>query len=163
LACRKCVEFAAATNPIRLRMPNAWASILGRVDHVVTDDPGCGLTTLIGLSIVGDWISGASVGDSAVGLVCADRPFAVLTEQQFKDPPVGTGAANAVGFSAALVHPWTLLAMTDGVWKYAGWTKIRVCVEGGRGQDILNTLRDSVRLRSGVYQDDFTLVVARSE
>ena len=48
----------------------------------------------------------------------------ILTRHQFKDPPVGSGEASFVPFTARLASPWTVLALTDGVWKYAGWDHV---------------------------------------
>jgi serine/threonine protein phosphatase PrpC len=163
LACQACVDLAAALSPVRLRLADAWAGIVNRVDRTVADDSGTGLTTFIGLCVVGEWLAGASVGDSAAMLACEGKPATTLTRRQFKDPPIGSGMATAIGFSAALVRPWTLLVMTDGVWKYAGWEKVRACAEGGHGADMLETLRAAVRLRSGAYPDDFTVVVVQSD
>jgi hypothetical protein len=159
LARQRCIDIAAAAPPDQLRYPDTWSTILADVDRVVADDPATGLTTLAGLCIFADQVVGASVGDSAAVLACADRATATLTQRQFKDPPVGSGMATAIGFAAPLARPWTLLAMTDGVWKYAGWQKVRASAEGDRTADILDALRSAVRLRSGAYPDDFTLVV----
>ena len=48
----------------------------------------------------------------------------VVTGCQTKDPPVGSGEAFFVPFAAELTPPWLVLAMTDGVWKYAGWHRL---------------------------------------
>jgi serine/threonine protein phosphatase PrpC len=163
LACQVCLDIAARTPPDRLLLPEVWAGILADVDQAVADDPSAGLTTVVGLCVTGDQVAGASNGDSAAVVACAGRPTRTLTERQFKNPPVGSGMVTAIGFSAALARPWTVLVMTDGVWKYAGWDKARACAEAGQGAAILDTLRDAVRLRSGVFPDDFTLVVVQSD
>jgi hypothetical protein len=77
-----------------------------------------------------------------------------------KNPPVGSRGAVFVPFSLQLVHPWTVLAMTDDVWKYAGWDNIFAALSKATGEDILLTLREKAALpRTGQLQDDFTLVV----
>jgi hypothetical protein len=163
LACRTCIELAAATPLYRLWSADTWTKILADVDRAVCADSVAGFTTLIGLCVVEGRVRGASVGDSAVLLKCAGRPVQILTDKQVKNPAVGWGTAVAVGFGADLVAPWTLLVMTDGVWKYAGWEKLRACAESGTGPEILDTLRAAVRLRSGAFQDDFTLVVVQTD
>jgi PPM family protein phosphatase len=162
-ACQVCLEAASRSPPDQLRRPDVWAGILGEVDRAVAADPRAGLTTLIGLYMTGAEVVGGSNGDSAAVLACAGRPTVTLTERQVKNPPVGSGMAMATGFHAVLARPWTLLVMTDGVWKYAGWEKVRSCAEAGRGPAILDSLRGAVRLRSGTYPDDFTLVVVQDE
>jgi PPM family protein phosphatase len=163
LACRTCIELAAAVPVHRLWTADTWTKILTDVDRAVCADPAAGFTTLIGLSVVGGRVRGASVGDSAAMLACAGQPVRVLTERQIKDPAVGWGTAAAVGFGADLVAPWTLLVMTDGVWKYAGWEKLRISAASEQRSEIFDTLKAAVRLRSGAYPDDFTLVAVQSE
>jgi serine/threonine protein phosphatase PrpC len=163
LACRACIEIASRTPPDRLRRADVWAAILGEVDRAVTADPAAGLTTLIGLCVTGGAIVGASNGDSAAVLACAGGRLLTLTERQAKHPPVGSGAAAPTGFDAPLLRPWTLLVMTDGVWKYAGWEKVRSCAGGADAEAIHDSLRAAVRLRSGAFPDDFTLVVVQDK
>jgi hypothetical protein len=163
LACQTYLDLAAGTELYRLWTADTWARILMDVDRIVCTDSVAGFTTLIGLCVVGGRIRGASVGDSAVLLKCAGRPAQILTDKQVKHPAVGWGSAVAVGFCAEVVAPWTLLVMTDGVWKYAGWEKLLASTESGHSSEILDTLRCAVRLRSGAYPDDFTLVIVQSE
>jgi PPM family protein phosphatase len=163
LACQVCLEAASRMPPDQLCRPAVWTDILGEVDRAVAADPRAGLTTLIGLCVTGEEVVGGSNGDSAAVLACAGRPTLTLTGRQAKDPPTGSGMATATAFHATFARPWTLLVMTDGVWKYAGWEKVRSCAEAGRGPAILDTLRGAVRLRSGAYPDDFTLVIVQDE
>ena len=48
-----------------------------------------------------------------------------LTANQIKNPPVGSAAAVFTPFAGRLERPWTVLAMSDGVWKYVGWERVR--------------------------------------
>ena len=86
------------------------------------------------------------------------------TAQQRKNPPVGSGDAIFTPFAADLSPPWSILAMTDGVWKYAGWGQgFRQSSASQDGQEICDKLRDAAKLlRTGSLQDDFTLAVLRS-
>jgi hypothetical protein len=91
------------------------------------------------------------------------RPLEVTASQQ-KDPPVGSGAAHFVPFGAALVGPWAVLAMSDGVWKYAGWDRIAAAVDGERGQRLIERVQGLARLPgSGRFPDDFTIVLCEDE
>jgi PPM family protein phosphatase len=160
LASRYCLELASGYSAEQLTDPDVWAEIVREVDQAVADDPDAGLTTLVAFAVVGDELAGASSGDSAAVAAPANEPPVILTQRQFKNPPVGSSMAIAVGFRLELVRPWAVLAMTDGVWKYAGWDK--VLKSAADGDTVLDTLRDAARLRSGRFQDDFTLVVLRA-
>jgi len=73
---------------------------------------------------------------------------------------VGSGDARIVSLSATLAAPWSVLAMSDGVWKYVGWERIVQAAGECRGERLVETLKGLARLpRSGQFQDDFTLVV----
>jgi hypothetical protein len=105
-------------------------------------------------------LCGGSSGDSAVVVQNAGQTPHILTKHQKKNPPVGSRGADFVPFSLSLVHPWTVLAMTDGVWKYAGWDSIFAALSEGKGENIIRTLREKAAMsRTGQLQDDFTLVV----
>ena len=84
----------------------------------------------------------------------------ILSQGQHKNPPLGSGGASTVAFAAALKKPWTLLAMTDGVWKYAGWETVLGIASDRSGEEIIQQLKNRARLPlSGAFQDDFTVVV----
>ena len=121
------------------------------------------LIGLVGLCVVPGAVAGASCGDSAALLVCGGRARP-LTAAQAKNPPVGSGAAPFVPFAAGLVRPWALLAMSDGVWKYAGWAAITQAASALRGRALLEALQARARLPgSGQFPDDFTLVLFEGE
>lgn len=88
----------------------------------------------------------------------------VLTSRQLKNPPVGCGDATFVPFEMELSAPWKLLAITDGVWKYAGWERVWECAALLSGVELLAELQVAARLaRTGEFQDDFTIVLLESE
>jgi serine/threonine protein phosphatase PrpC len=162
LACRSALAAAAACRPERLSDERTWSDLLRRADQAVRDDPAAGFTTLVGLGLVRNRVVGASSGDSAALLVCGECAVE-LTARQRKNPPVGSGAAEAVPFAAALSAPWKLLAMSDGVWKYVGWDRIIEAARREHGASLVAALQRSARLpRSGRFQDDFTVVVLES-
>ena len=137
-----------------------WPDILRQADATILADVGAGLTTLVGFAVRGDQLSGASCGDSAVVLLDASGKATVVTGRQTKIPPVGSGEAFFVPFTAELTAPWLVIAMTDGVWKYAGWQRIKEAASRHRGQRLIDSLQALARLPgSGKFQDDFTLIL----
>jgi hypothetical protein len=160
LASQACLEAAAGYAPAQLIRPQTWAAILRTVDEAVYEHSGAGFTTLVGFYVTPDLICGASCGDSAMVVLNAKEPGKVLTARQYKNPPVGSRAGKFVSFTSNLIRPWMTVAMTDGVWKYAGWEAILQIASEMPGQKIVDWLRDRARLQgSGGLQDDFTLVV----
>jgi serine phosphatase RsbU (regulator of sigma subunit) len=145
--------------------PFVWSDVLRQVDQAVCNDPEAGFTTLIGLVAFTEMgiITGASCGDSAVLMVDSEGPE-LWTEGQRKSPPVGSGDAAFSLFSGCPPQPFVVLAMTDGVWKYAGWDAIMQAAGTLRGQELIDAIAARARLpRSGEFQDDFTLVVLESD
>jgi hypothetical protein len=164
LACRTCLDAALATSAGKLLLPSVWPGLLHKADQAVHDDRSASFSTLAAFCAGSDCICGASTGDSAVFYRDADHAGEILTAAQWKDPPVGTRAAHFVPFSAALRPPWVVLAMSDGVWKYAGWEAILSAVAEHRGEDLVAALRQRAALRkTGELQDDFTIVGLMSE
>lgn len=164
LACETAIQHALALRPEQRATGAAWAEILAHADAAVAADSEAGFTTLVGLCVSGDRVAGASCGDSAAVAVCgADAPR-VLTSRQFKNPPVGSGEATFVPFELELESPWKVLAMSDGVWKYASWDRVWDCAARLAGEDLIAELQQAARLKvSGEFQDDFTIVLLESE
>lgn len=160
LACLVAAE-AAASQPIRALVdPDTWGAILGATDRAVCDDPDAGYTTLIGFVVTGDFVAGASCGDSAVMMLVRGEPARELTRSQRKNPPVGSGGADVVPFSAAMPRPWWILAMSDGVWKYVGWDRLVEAARTSGGQPLIEALQALARSpRTGQFPDDFTVVL----
>jgi PPM family protein phosphatase len=159
LACTTAIAAAIHYRSTELIQASCWVSILQQADRAVTADPDAGFTTLVGLSICNGVVSGASCGDSAALVISGEQPRA-LTARQVKNPPVGSGAAPFVPFLAGLVAPWTVVVMSDGVWKYVGWEGVIQAAAQERGQRLLETLQSQARLPgSGRFQDDFTMAV----
>ncbi len=176
-ACRNLLRAALDCAPAALMRAQGWQSVMHRADQAVRSDPVAGFTTLLAFCITPTCIRGASSGDSAALLVSDGRAgsgrvgksaasptlpeLEILTAGQVKNPPVGSGNAHFTGFYADLKSPWTVLAMSDGVWKYTGWDPIcRIASRHPAGQDIIDTMRDCAASPvSGRLQDDFTLVV----
>jgi hypothetical protein len=157
VACRACVEAVSAAPPNGLWRPDVWNGVLRAADAAVADDADAGFTTLVAFGVGNGVVCGASCGDSAA-LVCCGGCAAVLTARQRKDPPVGSGGALPVYFTARLTPPWAVLALSDGVWKYAGWDAVISLVAQRTGKELIDALRGRAALPNGRLQDDFTAV-----
>jgi hypothetical protein len=158
LAVRTALDAATDGSPDSIH----WPGILRRSDAAVLADKGAGLTTLVGFDVRCDQVRGASCGDSAVLLLDAGGKPSEATARQAKNPPVGSGEAFFVPFAAEMTPPWLVIAMTDGVWKYAGWQGIREVASRLRGRRLIDELQALARLPgSGEFQDDFTLIVVQ--
>jgi hypothetical protein len=159
LACDTFLDRASRVPLARLMVPSGWDDVLAQVDRAVADDAGAGFTTLVAFAVARGRLAGASCGDSA--LVASGPPPLTLTARQCKYPAVGSGGAVFIPFSAALTGPWVVLAMSDGVWKYAGWDAVQQAAAGA-ADDLVRRLRERAGLPgTGALQDDFTLVVLR--
>lgn len=162
IACQSCLEKSSFFRTDQLLSPSVWPMILRHADQAVADAEEAGYTTLIAFCLMETMLCGASCGDSAVLLRNADQQACILTQQQMKNPPVGSRGAVFVPFAARLLQPWTVLALTDGVWKYTGWDSV-LAASQRTGEDILHMLREKAALpRTGQLQDDFTLAVFQS-
>jgi serine/threonine protein phosphatase PrpC len=163
LACETALAGALRWTPKTLSSDFiTWRDALRYSDVAVAKDPRAGFTTLLGFSVWNGYLAGASCGDSAV-LAVAGGNAVEVTALQLKNPPVGSGAAVFVPFRLKLVEPWKVLAMSDGVWKYAGWQRVVQAATNLRGEPLVDALREAARLPgSGLYQDDFTVVAFES-
>jgi len=165
IAVDAALDAARHAPPQRLREQSAaWRAILHHADEAVMADPDAGFASLVGFAVADDAVlTGASCGDSAV-LVATDGATQIVTDHQYKNPPVGSGDANFVPFHGAKSSRRSILAMTDGVWKYAGWDAIEDAACEMRGQPLIDALAAKARLPgSGRFPDDFTLLVLESE
>lgn len=159
LACDTAIASMLTLNPGEMGEVTTWFSIFRSADEAVRADREAGFTTLVGFCIVMGIVCGASSGDSGALLLHGDGEIEELTAHQQKNPPVGSGAAKFVPFVSNAEPPWTLLAMSDGVWKYVGWDRVIAAGRTHRGQELIDTLAALARLSgSGRFQDDFTVV-----
>jgi PPM family protein phosphatase len=157
------MRVARESRPAKLVLHRTWSDLFRQVDEAVEADPATGFTALVGLAVLNGRVDGASHGDSAAMLLDRDRQRK-LTHGQHKNPPIGSGGAAAVPFAATADGPWQLIVMTDGVWKYAGWSRIVEAARRTRGPELLDELQRAARLPgSGLFQDDFTAVLFESD
>lgn len=159
LACETGLAIAVSYPPVRLCDRLLWPEIIRQSDKAVCEEPAAGFTTLVGMCISSSWVTGASNGDSAALLV-SEGSAIELTSAQRKNPPVGSGAAAAVPFASILRPCWQILAMSDGVWKYARLDCVVESAHRNRGEGLAAELQKLARLpKSNQFQDDFTVVV----
>lgn len=159
LATSKCVELAGGYPVKALLKSESWYEIFSGVDEAVNDDPEAGYTTLIGLCVSGDKVCGAACGDSAA-LIVGSRSTEILTEGQRKNPPLGSGAAYPVAFTAKLDGDAQLLLMSDGVWRFVGFDAIAELSRSYRGHSLIFALRElQLEQNRGILPDDFSLIV----
>lgn len=162
LAVRESLDAASALPVEQLLESSAWYGIVSAADEAVDDDDEAGLTTLISLCITEEGICGASCGDSAALLIDGERePW--LTENQRKNPPVGSSAARPVTFATRLGPSWKLLVMSDGVWNYIGWDGVARLAKQSSGEELIFALRQAVLdSNGGKLPDDFTAALVQS-
>lgn len=134
-----------------------WAAWLTQRD-VALAATSTGLAAAVVLSIdVGGVIHGASVGDCEAWVFAADKAVN-LTARQFRKPLLGDGGGFPVAFTAR-VPGGTIVAASDGLWKYMDHERIAEAAALRPLEAVLDALVAGVRLRSGALQDDVGIVV----
>jgi serine/threonine protein phosphatase PrpC len=128
----------------------AWVATLEAIDRAIAGDPRAGETTAIALAVVAGQVVGASCGDSRAWLDDGERRE--LTGGQVCKPRLGSGAARAVGFTAAARG--RLVVATDGVWDYLTIDDALAAAGGGAASVIA-----AVAARFRTFPDDIAVVV----
>jgi hypothetical protein len=148
-------------SPEALLSPLGWLDACNVADRGVAAEPDAGYCTLVALTAAGEWIVGASSGDSAAALIF-EHSAVILTDRQHKNPPVGSVAAKFEAFSARPGAGWRVLVVSDGVWKYVGWERMIAVGRSVQGNQIADALRREVLQSHGLLPDDFSLIVIES-
>jgi len=143
-----------AASGSRLAGETNWTEVLRAVDESLADR---GQTTAVIVQILGDKISGASVGDSAAWLF-TPATSVELTERQRRKPLVGSGHCTPVPFTANFAAGSVLVLGSDGLFKYAKRQAIEQLARSGAPA---SAFVDLVRLPTGGLQDDVAVVVCR--
>ena len=94
-----------------------FIDILEQVDSAVVANANAGEATGVYITLQGNLLSGASVGDSEAWLVTNDDVI-FLTENQISKPPLGSGLSIPVQFRDILFSG-VLLITSDGLTKYS--------------------------------------------
>jgi hypothetical protein len=162
-ACRLIVQAAAECRPRSLLWRRQWKRLLLQTDQALRADNDAGFTTLIAFAVLRNRLYGAACGDSAL-MAVNGYDIQVLTSGQMKNPPIGSGKATAFGFKRSLAPPWKILAMTDGVWKFAGWEQIQEkALESSDPEIMIESIRGAAANSVSSLQDDFTLLVIKED
>ncbi len=135
---------------------STWDEIFSAADARVARECS-GFTTLIGLAVAPSFVVGGAVGDSKVYFLEEGGDFNDLSERQRKNPPIGGGCSWTTLFHLAEAKG-SLLVVSDGVWKYAGYENLK-----DAAKEIPNAgvegLRDCVLSRQGgSLPDDFSIL-----
>ncbi|NHN36374.1 SpoIIE family protein phosphatase [Pseudomaricurvus alcaniphilus] len=162
-ACQAIVQAASKCWPGTLLWARSWKRLLAQTDRALRADADAGFTTLVAFAIMRGRLCGVACGDSAL-LAVTRRDVRVLTEGQMKNPPLGSGQAQAFTFKFALPPPWTILTMTDGAWKFAGWNQVwEYALETSDPEAMIEGIRCAALQPGGSLQDDFTLLVVQED
>lgn len=159
MAVEESLRAAASFPADELYEEAPWHAVVGAADEAACEDDAAGYCSLVGLCVSANGIFGASCGDSGALLLTGSRDV-LLTDGQRKNPPVGSSGARSTAFSARPAPGWTLLVVSDGVWKYVGWEGIiEVAVRHG-GQGLIDALRRAaLNAGGGRLQDDFSVAL----
>ena len=137
----------------------AWPEWLAHIDREMASSKSCGLAAAVIIEIKNDGkIAGASVGDCEAWLFANGAAPRSLTAGQVRKPLLGEGAAVPVGFDGS-VAGGTLLAATDGLWKYLDRARIAKATEIRPLEAAAEALVNGARLRSGALQDDVAVAI----
>ncbi|MFP2908895.1 protein phosphatase 2C domain-containing protein [Pyxidicoccus sp. 3LFB2] len=150
---------AAMVERTDLTRPDAWSHLLEQCDHLLASTGHGGETTAVAACVTEDRIIGASVGDSELWLIHGDS-HTVVTQHQRRKPLLGSGEALPVYFDL----PWTggtLLAGTDGLFKYADAHRIRAVASSPDLSASARELAALPRFASGGLPDDVGLALCR--
>ena len=128
-------------------------------DASLRADPDAGESTAIVALLLGDEVSGASVGDSAAWSL-DEEAWTDLTRSQVRKPLLGSGRAWPVPFGPRPRGSRRLLLASDGLFKYAPPSGIQALAATSPLADAPRALIELVRLPSGALQDDVAVIVA---
>jgi len=136
-----------------------WCRVLAQIDAWL--HPRAGETTGM-IAVVNtkkNSIVGASVGDSEAYLL-SNKSWLNLTEHQYRKPLLGSGAAIPIAYGP-ITFDGTLILGTDGLFKYADFSKISQITESYQPKESILRLFDLVRLPSGRFIDDISIIIAQ--
>ncbi len=157
-AVQKTLELAAARSVKQLLNRKTWFEIVRFVDDEVAGNENAGFTTLVAVCVFNNRVCGASCGDSTA-LVVERSNYAVLTEKQRKNPPIGSKAAIPVGFEDKLKNS-QLILMSDGVWRFVSYEKIAEMSRSYQGQKLIAALKAlQMEQNNGKLHDDFSIIL----
>jgi serine/threonine protein phosphatase PrpC len=141
---------------MKIHSATEWASLLRQLDCRINN----GESTAVVVDIRTIGIAGASVGDSRA-ITVADGVASELTTNQKRKPLLGSGMTEPVGFVSSSLRG-ILLVGTDGFFNYAKPNAILSSIAQTDFQKLPRRCIDMVRLPSGAYWDDVSVVAVRN-
>jgi len=136
-----------------------WPEWLAQIDREISGSKACGLAAAVIIEVKNDGkISGASVGDCEAWVFVNGTTPKNLTAGQVRKPLLGEGSAVPIGFEGS-AGGGTLLAATDGLWKYLNRSRIAETTSIRPLETAAEALVNGARLRSGALQDDVAVAL----
>ncbi|MEN8221582.1 MAG: protein phosphatase 2C domain-containing protein [Pseudomonadota bacterium] len=135
--------------------------MLAEIDNLLYKYPIAGETTGI-IAVINtnnNCIVGASVGDSEAYII-SNREGSHLTEYQYRKPLLGSGTAIPIPF-APMTLDGTLILGSDGLFKYARLSEISQIIKSYQPKESVLRLFELVRLPSGSFMDDVSVIVVK--
>jgi serine/threonine protein phosphatase PrpC len=145
-------------NASQMGNADSCAEVLRKMDAAIAEDPVAGESTCALAIVTPEQIFGASVGDSGVWVIPANKAHVDLTQAQQRKPFIGCGSARPVRFQCPRPAGGLLLA-TDGLLKYASAESIARIYREHPIELAAHQLIESVRYSSGALPDDVTLIL----
>ncbi len=140
-------------------VPASWGDWLAVLDRKIASAPSCGLAAAVVIELRDDGaIVGASVGDCEAFIYGDGEPID-LTSAQHRKPLIGSGDAVPVSFSARASSGGTLVAGSDGLWRYMSRARIREAASTRPLEALATALVEAVKLRNRTLQDDVGVLV----
>lgn len=160
-----CLKFVQKKNLTEANYidDTSWCRVLAEIDSSLYNHPRAGETTGI-IAIINtnnNCIIGASVGDSEAYLI-SNQSWLNLTEHQYRKPLLGSGAAIPIPFGPINIDG-TLILGSDGLFKYADFSDINHITKSYQPKESVLRLFDLVKLPSGSFMDDVSIIVARPQ
>jgi serine/threonine protein phosphatase PrpC len=133
-----------------------WGACLADVDRRMS----AGLAAVVVVEVRNDGsITGAGVGDCEAWIF-GKYESRNLSSMMVRKPLMGEGKAVPVGFRGR-IGQGTLVAATDGLWKYAARADVARVVNDHPFEELAPLLVDLVRMKNGALQDDVAVAVVR--
>lgn len=137
--------------------PNLLCEFLIFADEQVFKSPLSGEATIVIVVVQGDFVFGASIGDSEAWVIESSNSYE-LTEGQIRKPLLGSGSSVPKSFGSFKVAGKLILG-TDGLFKYAKIADIAFIVRAYSPKECIPRLLDLVQFPSGRYPDDVAIIV----
>jgi serine/threonine protein phosphatase PrpC len=138
----------------------AWYRLAAEIDRALARDASAGETTLVVVGVTPKQIVGVSVGDSEAWFITPEGHYN-LTGGQEKKPYLGTGMARPVPFALRTPRAGTVVAGTDGLFRYAPPESICDSALHPDLDEAARQLVNLVRPDSGRLPDDVAVVLCR--